>query len=97
MWDVFMTGAQHPSLLGAALYAQRGECAVAAELAEALLTRLVQPLTRIEAWRLLARCVKAIMERELSTYPPTVQSLFPVLSGSAAVEAGGRRPGNSLP
>jgi len=59
-WDVFMSGCQHPSLLCALLYARLGRWEVAAEIAEGLTQRLLQPLTRIEAWRLLARARAAL-------------------------------------
>ena len=60
-WDVFMSGCQHPALLCALLYARLARWEVSAEIAEALTQRLLQPLTRIEAWRLLARARTALM------------------------------------
>jgi len=59
-WDVFMNGRQHPTLLCALLYARVARWEVAAEIAEGLTQRLQQPLTRIEAWQLLARARAAL-------------------------------------
>ena len=59
-WDVFMNGQQHPTLLCALLYARLARWEVAAEIAEGLTQRLQQPLTRIEAWQLLARARAAL-------------------------------------
>ena len=59
-WDVLMCGQQHPALLCALLYARLARWEVAAEIAEGLSQRLQQPLTRIEAWRLLARARAAL-------------------------------------
>jgi hypothetical protein len=59
-WDVLMCGQQHPALLCALLYARLARWEVAAEIAEGLMQRLQQPLTRIEAWRLLARARAAL-------------------------------------
>ena len=55
-WDVFMCGAQHPSLACALVYARRGQWGAAREVANGLLALLRQPLTLYEARRLLARC-----------------------------------------
>ena len=54
-WDALMCGGEHPALLCALLYARLAQWEVAAEIAEGLTQRLLQPLIRIEAWRLLAR------------------------------------------
>ena len=60
-----MKGAAHPALLCAALYGRRlGAWDVASEIAEGFLaiddsaddSGRMEPLARIEAWRLLARC-----------------------------------------
>jgi len=63
-WDVWMTGAQHPALACAMVYARRGHWANAREIARGLLDLLVQRLTRFEAHRLLARCASAIGDVE---------------------------------
>lgn len=68
-WDVLLTGAQHPTMLAALLHARLQQWAAAAELAEAVLAILVQPLTRIEAWRLLARC-RAAMTSSADAHEP---------------------------
>ena len=63
-----MRGAAHPALLCAALYGRRlGAWDVASEIAEGFLalhdsaddSGRMEPLARIEAWRLLARCHEA--------------------------------------
>lgn len=58
-WDVFVVGAQHPSLAAALVHAQLGRWAEAREVATGLLSLLHQPLSRFEAHRLLARCAAA--------------------------------------
>lgn len=55
-WDVFMVGAQHPALLGGLMYARIGRWREASFVAEGMLKHILQPLARIEALRLLARC-----------------------------------------
>ena len=57
-WDVFVVGAQHPSLAAALVHAQLGQWAEAREVATGLLALLL-PLSRFEAQRLLARCAAA--------------------------------------
>ena len=59
-WDVFMTGMQHPSLACALVAARLGRWAEAQAVAEGLTRTLHQPLTLIEARRLLARCASAL-------------------------------------
>ena len=59
-WDVYMSGAQHPSLACALLYARLGKWAEAQQVAHGLVDCLKQPLARIEAHRLLARCATAM-------------------------------------
>jgi hypothetical protein len=58
-WDVFVVGAQHPSLAAALVHAQVGQWDEAREVATGLLALLHQPLSRFEAQRLLARCAAA--------------------------------------
>jgi len=54
-WDVWLTGAQHPALLCALVYERLGSAAEAHAVADGLLVCCKQPLTRVVAWRLLAR------------------------------------------
>ena len=56
LWDVYTTGGTHPALVCAAVYAERDEWAAAARVAAGILEHVYQPLTRIEALRLLGRC-----------------------------------------
>ena len=58
-WDVFMTGAQHPSLACAMVSFKLGRSNEAKEVAAGLLRTLKQPVSRFEAQRLLARCAAA--------------------------------------
>ena len=58
-WDVWLTGAQHPSLACAELYARLERWAEAEQVAAALPALSTQPLLRIEALRLRARCRRA--------------------------------------
>jgi len=59
-WYASTSGAAHPSLLCARLHATKlgawGEAAAVASGLLALHPQEVEPLARIEAWRLLARC-----------------------------------------
>jgi len=55
-WDVYLCGAQHPALACALVYGRLGRWAEAKEVAAGLLECLLQPLSRFEARRLLARC-----------------------------------------
>ena len=59
-WDVWLLGAQHPSLACALLFARLDRWAEAEEVANGLLDDglLSVPLSRIEALRLLARCAE---------------------------------------
>lgn len=63
-WNLYFTGAAHPSLLCATLYATRlEEWAKAAAVATAMLAipgYKSQPMVRIECFRLLARCETAV-------------------------------------
>ena len=63
-WDVWLTGAQHPSLACAMVYARMGHWDMAREIANGLLDLLVQRLTRFEAHRLLARCASAVGDED---------------------------------
>ena len=60
IFSLQLHGAAHPTLTCATLYATKlGEVEVAIRIAEAILAMSplrMQPLIRIEAWRLLARC-----------------------------------------
>ena len=55
-WDVFMNGLQHPVLACASVAASIGRLDDARAVTEGVLRFLRQPLVRIEAHRLLARC-----------------------------------------
>ena len=80
-WDVFMNGQQHPALLCALLYARLARWEMVVEIAEGLMQRLQQPLTRIEAWRLLARARAALAG------PSDAHA--PLLSGIAEAKSAG--------
>ena len=63
-WDVYMTGAQHPALACALVYARLGQWDEARTVAEGLLHMIVQPITRFEVQRLISRCDSAVGSRE---------------------------------
>ena len=58
-WDVFLSGAHHPTLAGALVLARLGRWDDARLICDRLLELLVQPLTRIEALHARARCAAA--------------------------------------
>jgi len=58
-WDVWLTGAQHPALVCGLLYARLQRWNEAEQVAAGLPRRSTQPLLRIEALRLRARCRRA--------------------------------------
>jgi hypothetical protein len=65
-WDVFMAGLQHPSLACAHVALKLGRWSDARQVAEGLLKKLRQPITRVEARRLLASCAAATGPPELA-------------------------------
>ena len=63
-WDHGVFGLQHPALLGAALYLGSGRARTADDIATQTLDKLITPINRVEAMRLVAKCRIALGKPE---------------------------------